>query len=119
MHFNRTCAVTSVQSRGARARVELGGWLELALSAVTAPSRVLSCSGDLPCITGSGWLHAQAAFRTAGWAAESQLSARGERAGLFYKSIHQLESRPLAGHKTPMVSMHSTTHTAELEGVGS
>lgn len=33
MHFNRTRAVTSVQSRGARACVELGGWLELALSA--------------------------------------------------------------------------------------
>lgn len=75
MHFNRMCGVTSsVQSRGARARVELGGWLEPALSAVTAPSQVLSQSGGLSCITGSEWLRAQAAFRTAGWAAGSQPS---------------------------------------------
>lgn len=35
--------------------------------------------------TGSGWLHARAAFQAAGWAAGSQPSARGERGGLSIK----------------------------------
>lgn len=87
-------------------RVELGGWLEPALRAATAPPWILSWPGSLSCITGSGWLRAQAAFRAAGWAAESRPSARGERGGLFYKSTHQLKSRTLTGHKTPMVFMH-------------
>lgn len=114
MHFNRICGVTSVQSHGARARVELGGWLEPALSAVTAPSQVLSQSGSLSCITGSEWLRAQAAFRTAGWAAGSQPSARGERGGLFYKRTRH---SPVTKHQWfPCIEQ---THTAELTGVGS
>lgn len=113
MHFQRMRAVTSVQSRGARARVELGGWLEPALSAVMAPSRVLSQSGSLSCVTGSEWLRAQAAFRTAGWVAGCQPSARGDRGGLFYKSTRH---SPVTKQRFPRPE---PIDTAELEAAGS
>ena len=113
MHFNRMRAVTSVRSRGVGAPVELRGWLEPALRAATAPSWVLSWLDGLSCITGSGWLRAQAAFRAAGWAAASQPSTRGERGGLFYKSTHQLKSRTLIDHKCLITVV--STHTANMQ----
>lgn len=97
-HLDKARAVPSVQSRGARARGERGSWLEPALSTAPLLGPVVGRQPVPP--TGSGWLHAQAAFQAAGWAAGSQPSARGERGGLSIR-VPTTQSRPLAGHKTP------------------